>query len=116
MSHLYSASGHMPRFHLYDNTAFKEGPETTLDHADLISRADTLKDRARLAVCSEGSEDWLLAAPIMVVGVRLLKYVGTQLGAGTYKPHLCPCGKMAESRVLRGLSRRKSASMQQKRF
>ena len=37
-----------------------------------------------------------------------------RLGARTYKLHLCPCGKMVDSRGLYGLSCRKSVSRQQR--
>ena len=75
-------------------------------------------DAARLrAVASEHAGDWLDAAPLTAVGLRLSDEairvaVGHRLGSTTCQPHTCICGVAVDSKGLHGLSCRKSSPRQ----
>ena len=64
----------------------------------LVDQYNTPIDAARLrAVASEHARDWLHAAPITAVGLRLSDEVitvavGRRLGSTTCQPHTCICG------------------------
>ena len=79
----------------------------------MVSAADTDIDLARLkAASSPRSEDWLHAAPIASVGLKLSDEeiriaVAQRLGIITCSPHNCICGKLVDARGLHGLSCRK---------
>ena len=66
-----------------------DGAVASAFQADLLARADTPTDRARLlSACADHSGDWLNAPPITAVGLRLNDAmirisVGTRLGART---------------------------------
>ena len=88
--------------------------------ADLLARADTPTDRARLlSACADHSGDWLNVPPITAVGLRLNDemiriLMCTRLVARKCEQHTCPCGKTVDARGLHGLSCRKSAARHQK--
>ena len=88
--------------------------------ADLLARADTPTDRARLfSACVDHSGDWLNAPPITAVSLRLNDEmnrisVGTRLGARMCELHTYPCGKTVDARGLHSLSCRKSATRHQR--
>ena len=71
---------------------------------ELLDNASGSLDQARLrAAAAPHSEDWLLAPPITAVGLRMTNETimiatGMRLGINICDPHLCPCGKQAESR------------------
>ena len=75
-------------------------------------------DAARLTpVTSEHAGDWLRAAPITAVGLRLSDEairvaVGHRLGSTTCQPHTCICGVAVDAKGLHGLSCRKSSPRQ----
>ena len=77
-------------------------------------------DLARLKAASDlHSSDWLYAAPLASVGLKLTDEeiriaVAKRLGARVCSPHTCVCGKMVDARGLHGLSCRKSAQRQQR--
>ena len=86
-----------------------DGPVVSVAQSDLLSRAESSIDQARLlAACAEHSGDWLHAPPITVVGLRLNDEmvrisIATRLGARVCEPHTCPCGMEVDARGLHGL-------------
>ena len=94
----------------YYNNKVCDGAVALAFQADLLARAATLTDRARLHLaCADHSGDELYAPRITAVGMRLndemiLISVGTRIGARTCEPHTCPCGKTVDARRLHGLS------------
>lgn len=93
---------------------------TAETYQGLLSRAASDIDRARmLSAAAAHSGDWLLAAPISAVGLRLSNEmirvaVGFRLGASTCEPHQCVCGSQVDARGLHGLSCRKSTPRHQR--
>ena len=87
---------------------------------NVSAAAVTNIDLARLKAASDlHSSDWLHAAPIASVGLKLTDEeiriaVAQRLGAMVCSPHTCVCGKMVDARGLHGLSCRKSAPRQQR--
>ena len=81
----------------------------------LFSSAPDDYSRARLlAVSSPHSGEWLLAAPISSVGLRLSNdairvAVGLRLGSNLCNPHTCKCGAQVDARGAHGLSCQYSA-------
>ena len=77
-------------------------------------------DHARLkAATALHSGDWLHAAPIASVGLKLTDEairisVVQRLGVCTCSPHTCTCGKLVDARRLHGLSCRKSTPRHQR--
>jgi len=86
----------------------------------ILSRAPSDVDKARLlAAASPHSGDWLHAAPITAVGLRLSDEavrvaVAHRLGSKACEPHTCVCGKAVDAHGLQGLSCRRSAPGQQR--
>src|SRR6188508_1233248 len=72
--------------------------------------ASTDYDKARLlAVFSPHAGDWLNAAPITSVGLRMSNDVirvaaGLRLGSNLCAPHTCGCGQSVDARGSHGLS------------
>ena len=72
-------------------------------------------NKARLqAVAVTHAGDWLNAAPITAVGLRLSNEavrvaVGYRLGSTTCQPHTCICGTAVDARELHGLSYRNNS-------
>ena len=93
-----------------------DGPVASVAQSDLLSRAESSIDQARLlSACAEHSGDWLHAPPITAVGLRLNDEmvrisIATRLRPRACEPHSCPCGKEVDARGFHGLSCRKSAS------
>ena len=91
-----------------------DGPVASIAQSDLLSRAESSIDQARLlSACAEHSGDWLHATPITAVELRLNDEmvrisIAIRLGARVCEPHTRPCGKEVDARGLHGLSRRKS--------
>jgi len=77
-------------------------------------------DKARLlAATATHSGDWLQAAPIASVGLKLSDEavrvaVAHRLGCRAREPHTCVCGKNVDARGLHGLACRRSAPRQQR--
>ena len=72
-----------------------------------------------LAATATHSGDWLQAAPIASVGLKLSDeavrvVVAHRLGCRACEPHTCACGKNVDARGLHGLSCRRSAPRQQR--
>ena len=71
--------------------------------------ANSTVDRVRLkAATAPHSGDWLHAAPIASVGLKLTDEeirisVAQRLGVWTCSPHTCTCGKLVDARGLHGL-------------
>ena len=83
-----------------------DGPVASAAQSDLLSRAKSSIDQARLlSACAEYSGDWLRLNDEMV---RIS--IATRLGARVCEPHTCSCGKEVDARGLHGLSCRKSAA------
>ena len=86
----------------------------------LLLKATSSIDQARLlAAVSAHAGDWLHAAPISSIGLRLSNEairvaVGHRLGTNTCQPHECPCGKQVDARGLHGLACRKATARQQR--
>jgi len=82
----------------------------------LLLKATSSIDQARLlAAVSAHAGDWLHAAPISSIGLRLSSVaVGHRLGTNTCQPHECPCGKQVDARCLHGLACRKATARQQR--
>jgi hypothetical protein len=80
-----------------------------------LSYAANDYDKARLlSVSSPHAGDWLNAAPISSVGLRLSNDViriaaGLRLGSNLCAPHLCGCGQAVDARGSHGLSCTRSA-------
>ena len=80
----------------------------------LLSAASTDIDKARLrAVSVSHSGDWLQAAPIASIGLKLTDEemrisIAQRLGIRAGTPHPCICGKIVDTLGLHGLSCRKS--------
>ena len=97
-----------------------DGAVSSVFQANLLTRADTPTDRARLlSACADHSRDLLNTPPITAVGLRLNDAmirisVGTRLCARTCEPHTCLCGKTVYTRAIHGLSCRKSAARHQR--
>ena len=78
-----------------------------------MSRTTHPLDQARLlAAQSEHSGDWLHAAPITSVGLRMSNdtvriAVCLRLGSKSCEPHTCICGNAVDARGLHGLSCKK---------
>ena len=97
-----------------------DGPviKSVVDRIALSANSDV--DRARLkAATAPHSGDWLHAAPITSVGLKLTDEkirisVAQRLGVRTCSPHTCICDKLVDARGLRGLSCRKSTSRHQR--
>jgi len=81
----------------------------------LLAAAPDDYTRARLlAVSSPHAGDWLHAAPITAVGLRLSNdairvATGLRLGANLCLPHVCRCGAQVDARGSHGLSCARSA-------
>ena len=81
-----------------------DGAVASAFQADLLARADTPTDGARLlSSYADHSGDWLNAPPITEVGLRLNDEmirisVGTRLGARTCQLHTSLCGKTVDTR------------------
>ena len=77
-------------------------------------------DKARLlAASSPHSGDWLLAAPIPAIGLKLSDEtvrisVAHRLGCTACEPHTCVCGKGVDARGLHGLACRMSTPRHQR--
>jgi hypothetical protein len=78
--------------------------------ATLLSEVTNPLDRARLlAAQSPHSADWLHAAPISSVGLRMSgeavrTAIGVRLGLTVCQPHNCICGAPVDARGLHGLA------------
>ena len=84
---------------------------------ELVHNASGSLDQARLrAAAAPQSGDWLLAPPIIAVGLRIMTNetiriaTGMRLGISLCEPHICSCRKQVESRDIHGLSYRHSAA------
>jgi len=84
----------------------------------LLSEASSETDRARLLEASSThSGDWLHAAPIVSIGLRLSDEatriaVAHRLGCRSCESHVCVCDKTVNTRGLHGLVCHRSASRQ----
>ena len=89
-------------------------------YSGLTSRTTNPIDKARLlAAKSVHSGDWLHAAPITSVGLRMSNEVvrvavGLRLGTALCEPHTCICGAAVDARGLHGLSCKKVSGKQQR--
>ena len=97
-----------------------DGPVVNSIIDRMVSAADTDIDLARpKAASAPHSEDWLHAAPIASVGLKLYDEeirisVAQRLGITTCSPHNCICGKLVDARGLHDLSCRKSTPRHQR--
>ena len=89
-----------------------------VDRIALSANSDV--DHARLkAAAAPDSGDWLHAAPIASVGLKLTDEeirisIAQRLGVWTWSSHICICGKLVDARGLHGLSCRKSTPRYQR--
>ena len=88
--------------------------------AKISSQLSSEVDKASiLSASSPHSSGWLMAPPIMSIGLRLSDEmirlaIGFTLGFRTCEPHTCPCGKEVNARGLYGLSCRHNSARQQR--
>ena len=86
-----------------------------VDKCRLLSSVTSDYDRARLlSVFSPHAGDWINAAPISAVGLRLSNEVirvaaGLRIGSNLCAPHTCGCGEQVDARGSHGLSCARSA-------
>jgi len=96
-----------------------DGVVTLKQQNSLLLKATSSIDQARLlATVSAHAGDWLHAAPISSISLRLSNEAirgaeGLRLGINTCQPHECPYGKQVDARGLHGLAFRKATARQQ---
>ena len=90
--------------------AYWDEPIQDKKYQDLLDNAETPSEKARLlAVASEHSSDWLNAAPVPTMGLKLddmtLRIAcGLRLGTPIIHPHKCVCGNVVDKTGRHGLS------------
>ena len=115
---LSSSASHEPCFQRIQKAWNGPVVKSVMDRIALSANSDV--DHAILKVATAPhSGDWLHAAPIASVGLKLMDKeirisVAKRLRVWTCTPHTCICGKLADARGLHGLSCRKSTPRHQR--